>query len=210
MKDNKLKIKVTLTEDMLGTCSSNPELHEEFVASKSADADKMAEEMAALPSEEAFEKALTIFPRNAQKQVIMWDYQFRGFLKESLAALTDIGETPLTKWGIKRAVDRYVFVTPRQIVVTKDGNPFTGKLERLTRPLRATTLQGDRVALATSEVIPAGSEFTLQITLLGADKKGQKELDIDNVKDALNYGKFKGLLQWSNGGFGRFTWEEVK
>lgn len=213
MKTQKLKVRLTLTEQMLGTCSGNPELHENFIASKSADAAKIEEEMAALPSEAAFEKALTIYPRNGENQVILWDYQFRGFLKEAIGSLTELGDCPFSKWTFKRVVDRYVFVTPRKIVILdKAGKPFTGKLERFTRPLRATTMQGDRVALATSEVIPVESTMELEITLLGAETKSEKrkELTMDHVKEALNYGQFKGLLQWANGGFGRFTWEEVK
>ena len=37
----KLKVKVTFTEEVLGTASANPELHEEFIAAKSADKEKI-------------------------------------------------------------------------------------------------------------------------------------------------------------------------
>ena len=47
-----MKVKVTLIEEMLGTASANPEIHKEFIASKSADADKCEEEMKTLHADE--------------------------------------------------------------------------------------------------------------------------------------------------------------
>lgn len=36
-----MKIRIITTEEMLGTASANPEIHEEFIASKAPDAPKM-------------------------------------------------------------------------------------------------------------------------------------------------------------------------
>ena len=43
-----LKVKVTFTEEVLGTASANPEVHREFIASNAPDAPSMEEEVAAL------------------------------------------------------------------------------------------------------------------------------------------------------------------
>ena len=38
METYKLKVKLTFTEELLGTASANPELHSDFIASKAPDA----------------------------------------------------------------------------------------------------------------------------------------------------------------------------
>ena len=39
-----MNVAILFTEELLGTSSSNPELHSQFIASRSADAAKAAEE----------------------------------------------------------------------------------------------------------------------------------------------------------------------
>lgn len=78
-----LKVRLTFTEDMLGTASSNPEIHEEFIASKAPDAKSREEEVAAIGVEEAVEKAMTVFPKMADGSPFIWDYMIRGFFKEA-------------------------------------------------------------------------------------------------------------------------------
>ena len=198
-----MKIRVTLIEEMLGTASNNPAVHEEFVASHSKDAAKVVEELESLPAEDRMEKALTVFARDADGCAILWDYQFKGFLKDAIGLLlelsdkeTRVGKTKLSKFTFKRLVDNYVFVSPRRIrLVPVDGT--------CTRPLRATTMQGDRVALASSETVPAGTTFECEVTTLAPALA-------DLLVDCLNYGRLKGIGGWRNSGKGRFTWEEVK
>lgn len=43
-----LKVKITFIEEILGTASNNPEIHRTYIASKSADALKIEEEVAAV------------------------------------------------------------------------------------------------------------------------------------------------------------------
>lgn len=201
----KMKVKITLLDDMLGTTSANPDIHKEFIASRSADAKKMDEELAALPVEQLMEKAMTVFPRDADGTAILFDYQFKGFLKESIGALVELTDLPelrvnktkLSKFTYKRVVDNVLFVFPRMIRLS----PVSGTC---TRPLRAATMQGDRVALATSEVVPAGTTFEVEITSL-CDAAPFRKL----IVSALDYGALKGLGQWRNSGKGRFTWEEI-
>ena len=35
------------------------------------------------------------------------------------------------------------------------------------------------------------------------------EINKDVIKELLEYGKFKGLAQWRNGGYGRFKYEII-
>lgn len=199
-----MKIKITLTEDMLGTASANPDIHKEYIASKSADAKKSEEELKALHADALMEKSTTVFPRDADGTPILWDYQFKGFIKEAVGVLVDllvketrIGKTKLTKFTYKRIVDNFIFVSPRKLRLSEK----VGSL--CTRPLRADTMQGERVALASSETVPAGATFICEIRTLNP------QLD-DLVRKCLDYGALKGIGQWRNSGKGRFTWEEVE
>jgi len=203
-----MKVRLTLVEEMLGTSCSNPEVHEEFIASKSADKVKIKEELEALPAEVLIEKSLTIFPRDENGNPFLYDYQIRGFLKNFLGTKVEFGPLVLkvgkkdykfSKWTYKRLVDNYVFVKPRRI---KLNMPEGSEVSFCTRPLRAETMKGERVALATSEAVPAGTTFEFEIRCL------QPEL-YDLMPEALDYGEFNGLLQWRNSGKGTFTWEDL-
>lgn len=201
-----MKIKITLTEEMLGMSCANPDVHKEFIASRSADAEKMAEELEALPADALMEKGTTVFPRDADGVPFLWDYQIRGAFKEWFGIQLElmdkefkVGKSKLTKWTYKRIVDNYLFVNPRKVRLVLPAGDGVGLC---TRPLRAATLQGDRVALATSETVPAGTTMEFEVkTLLPV-------LD-DLVRTCLDYGTLKGLGQWRNSGKGRYVWEEV-
>ena len=62
-----MTVRLTLTEEMLGTASANPEIHSEYIASKAPDAMSMEEEVAAIGAAEVEKKAMTVFPRDAAK-----------------------------------------------------------------------------------------------------------------------------------------------
>ncbi len=198
-----MKIRVTLTEEMLGTACQNVDVHKEFIASKSADCAKMEEELSALPAEELMEKAVTVLPRDTDGQPIVWDYQVKGFLKEAIGVLTElsdkeikVGKSKLSKYTFKRMVDNYIFVSPRKLRLSTGVGPIC------TRPLRAETMKGERVSLASSETIPTGATFECEIETLAPALE-------DLIKNALNYGSKKGLGQWRNSGKGRFSWQEI-
>ena len=55
----KLKFRITFTDDLLGTCSGNADIHREFIASKAPDAQKIEDEVAALGVEGVEEKTMT-------------------------------------------------------------------------------------------------------------------------------------------------------
>lgn len=192
-----IRVRVTTTEEMLGTASANPEIHEEFIASKAPDAKSTEEEVAAVGAEEVFEKQMTVFPR-VDGRPIMWDYQWKGFMKDSCGVLRKVPGTESSKIkAYKKEIDGLIFVINRAIPIQ-----FEGKIGKCQRPLRASTAQGERIALASSESIPAGAvmEFTIRCLFDGHEKA---------VREWLDYGALRGVGQWRNSSKGRFYWEEL-
>ena len=192
------KFKVTFTEEVLGTASSNPDIHSEFIASKAPDAFSKEEEVAALGVDAVVEKGKTVFPRNAEGVPIFWNYQIRGFFKDTCGFLRSVPNTLSSKVkAYKKKVDGTIFVLEREIPIQ-----LNGEIGECQRPLRAQTMQGERVALANSETVPAGSSIEFTVCCLIDD-------DIKLVYEWLDYGKLHGLGQWRNSGKGTFAWEVV-
>lgn len=195
----KTKVRLTFTDEILGTSSGNPELHREFIASKAPDAQKMEDEVAALGVDAVEEKSMTVFPRLADGTPFLYDYQIRGFFKEICGAMKAISGTKSSKIKAhKKKIDNTIFVEPREIPLDLHGM----KMANCQRPLRASTAQGERIALANSEVCPEGTSCEFEVLCM---------VDEDAVMllEWLEYGKYKGIGQWRNSGKGRFTFEVI-
>lgn len=204
-KENKmkeLKIRLTLTDEMLGTTSGNPDIHKEYIASKAPDAKSMREEVEAIGVDAVEEKSMTVYPRLEDGTPFIWDYQIRGFFKDTCSALQrckgeDFSKESCGMKAFKKIIDGCIFVQPRKIPIE-----LSGKMGVCQRPLRGQTAQGERISLAASETVPEGSSMELTVVCLSdAHEKA--------VREWLDYGKWKGLLQWRNSGKGRFVWEEI-
>ena len=202
-----LKVRLTFTEPLLGTWPANQNVAREYIASKGPDAATIEDEVAALGADAAADKAMTVFPRNEAGQPILYDYQVKGFFKDSCGMLGRIGgkdekgkKKAVNESGkltaYKKIIDGLIFVEPRMIPIEVNG-----EIGECQRPLRAQTAQGERVSLANSEEIPAGSSIELDIVML--DEKAHKEA----VLEWLEYGRLRGIGQWRNSGKGRFTYE---
>lgn len=201
MPKKDLTVKLTLLEEMLGTSSSNPDIHREFIASKAADAASIEEEVAALGADKVEEKATTIFPKMDDGIPFVWDYQIKGFFKDACGMLTRIPGNYSNKLkAYKKVIDGLIFAKPRRIPI---DIPSGGTIGRCQRPLRAQTAQGERIALANSETVPEGSSITFTVSML--DDTHEKL-----VREWLDYLELRGLGQWRNSGKGRCKWEEVK
>lgn len=193
-----MRVRLTLLEEILGTASNNPEIHSEFIASKAPDAKSREEEIEAIGVDAEIEKGMTVFPRNAEGQPIMWDYQIKGFFKDACGMLRKVTDSKSSKIkAYKKEIDGLIFVQEREIPFQ-----FDGKIGNCQRPLRAQTAQGERVSLANSETIPAGTtlEFTIECLV---------DSDMNAVREWLDYGRLRGLGQWRNSGKGKFQWEEI-
>lgn len=193
-----LKVRLTFMEEILGTASADPEVHASFIASKAPDAPTREQEVAAIGVEEVVEKSMTVFPRDENGKPFLYDYQIKGFMKNACGCLRNVSGSESSKIkAYKKEIDGLIFVKERKI-------PFTNydHIGNCQRPLRASTAQGERVALANSESIPAGAqvEFTIQCLHDGHLKV---------VREWLDYGELNGIGQWHNSGKGRFQLEDI-
>lgn len=195
-----LKVKLTFFEEVLGTTPNNKSIHDEYIASKAPDAASREEEIAAHGVDEVVEKSMTVFPKLEDGTPFVYDYQIRGFFKDSCSALRRVTSTKSAKLkAFKKEIDGLIFVNERKIPFEN----YEGGTGECQRPLRASTPQGERISLAHSETVPAGSYIVFTIKTLKDDLIGV-------IKEWLDYGELRGLGQWRNSGKGRFTWEVLE
>lgn len=194
-----IKARLTFVEPILGTSPSNEDVYRDFIGSKAPDAATVEDEVEALGVDEVVEKGMTIFPKMEDGTPFLWDYQIKGFFKDSCGGLRKVKDTESAKIkAYKREIDKLIFPQPRRIPLK-----FDGEIGLCQRPLRGQTAQGERIALAISEEIPAGATCELSIVCLHDDHAKV-------IREWLDYGIFSGIGQWRNSGRGRFEWEEIK
>lgn len=196
----KITVKVTLLEECLGMSPSNEEIYSKFIASKSPDASTREEEVAALGADEVERNEMTVFPRTEDDVPFVYDYQMKGFFKDSCSALKRCPGESFAKHSnkmkaYKKIIDGCIFIDERKI-------PFdvAGDMGVCQRSLRTSSAQGERTALASSETVPAGSTLTFTIDC----RSNQYEAAI---LEWMDYGFYRGLGQWRNSGKGRFKYE---
>lgn len=199
-----MKVRIKFTDTILGTKPADPEIHSRFVASKAPDAKTIAQELAAHEAsiEDVEERTKTIFHKMEDGTPFIEAYQVKGFFKEAARTLKKVPGTLTSKTtAYLKKVDNFIFVSPDNLALWM---PIDLDLTATDcqRPLRASTPQGERVALAHSEEAPAGTtiEFTVKCLI---------DSDLDLVREWLDYGALKGMGQWRNSGRGRFVWEEI-
>lgn len=194
----KKNVRLTFTEEVLGTSPNNPDIYREYIASKSPDAKTIEDEVASVGVDEVHEKGITVFPRLEDGTPYIYDYQIKGFFKDSCGALWRVKATKSSKLkAYKKVIDGNVFIEQRKIPYQI---PAGVESPHCIRPLRAQTPQGERVALAESETIPAGS--SIEFTIMTFDDGLWP-----TINEWLQYGRYRGIGQWRNSGKGRFEYE---
>ena len=201
-----MRARIKFIEPVLGTLAGDPEIAKEFILSKHPDG-LSEDEVKALTSDEALQKACTVFPRTEDGEPFIWDYQWKGFFKEAFLAFwmsdtykqDDLKKVRLTKYMLKKTVDLLIHVKPRMAILDLHG----GEATWCERPLRGETMRGERISLARSEELPEGTTCEIEISTMNQNL-------LPYIKDALDFGELKGTLQWRNSGKGRFTWQEIK
>ena len=189
-------IEATLLEEMLGTAPNNKEIYSDYIASKAPDGINTEDEIAAIGIDEYEEKQMTVFPRTADEQPAIFGYLIKGLFKNACSALRNAKKShsaDLTSY--KKKIDGLIFIKERMLPIQL---PDGGEISICQRPLRASTAQGERVALASSESVPKGSKIVFTIVTY------DDSMD-DLISEWLNYGKFNGLGQWHNSGKGRIS-----
>lgn len=198
IETKELKVRLTFTEPILGTSAANEEIYRDYIGSKAPDAASVEDEVAALGADAVVEKGMTIFPRLEDGTPFLYDYQIKGFFKDTCGGLRKVTGSESSKIkAFKKEIDKLIFPEPRCIPIR-----FNGEIGVCQRPLRAQTMQGERISLAISEEIPAGATVEFSILMMAEHEKA--------VREWLDYGRFSGIGQWRNSGKGRFTWEEIQ
>lgn len=76
-----IKVKLTFTEPVLGTCPGDPDIYTTFIASKSPDANTLEDEVAAIGVDGVVEKGKTIFPKLDDERRFSTTIRSRGSLR---------------------------------------------------------------------------------------------------------------------------------
>lgn len=203
------RVRITIIDEMLGTNPNNKKIHEDFISSKAPDAESREEELEHLPKEEMISKEMTVFYRNPEDGTPeMACYHMYGFFKSACGFLRQVPDTKSKKLtAYKKKIDGLIRVYPD--AKDKAGRfvplhlPEGSEIGNCQRPLRAQTMQGERVALANSETVPVGTWFEVDIMTLDPSYW-------DLIEEWLDYGELNGLGQWRNSGKGAFVWEYVE
>lgn len=193
----------TFTEEMLATKPNDEEVHKTFIAGKERELhdDELTAEEKTLAELDQLEKGKTIYHRDDDGCPIIWNYQVKGFLKEAFSAISRDKDSACSKVkAFRKIIANCIFVEPRKI---KLELPEGGKLGECERPLRAQTMQGERVALACSETVPAGTKmhFSVKVRAPGLDKA---------LEECWEYASDLFMGAWRGSGKGTAIIEEVK
>jgi hypothetical protein len=187
------RVTLTFTEPMLGTAPQDKEIYSNYILETNANGDNTTDELETVRDE----KGRTGFHKLDDGTPIIYDYMIKGFFKDVCGMLSRVGGSNSKKLkAYKKIIDGLVFVFPRRIKLNASG-PIT----ILERPLRAQTAQGERVALAASEMVPEGTTCTFTIDVLEDDVVSEELL-----REWLNYAKYRGFGQWRNGSYGRASY----
>jgi hypothetical protein len=181
---------IKLETNMLGTVALARDIWEKYIKSKQPEPMPGGDPEVAENIEEAMERGKTGFFKDENGLFIL-EYMIKGFLKDSGNTLKDI----LGIKALKSKIDNFVFIVPRQI--------YFGKMEpdgEFERPIRVMTPIGQRVSIARSDYVNAGTSLKFSITLLK-----HKEITWNTIDTILANGQYMGLGQFRNGGFGRFS-----
>lgn len=197
-----LKVTLEFLEPILGSSPADSDIYRTYIGSKAPDAKTIEDEVQDLGVEEVADSKMTIFQKKDGKPILR-AYQIRGFFKGTCGFLRKIKTEECAKESAKisaykKLIDGCIFVEPSVIPIEM----HSGNLGICSRPLRASTPQGERVALASSEEAPVGSTITFVVIC-----PDQYEAA---VREWLDYGLYSGMGQWMNSGKGRFEVRSIE
>jgi len=200
---DKYKIEVTFTEQVLGAIPKDKDTYMRYVIGRAKkEGVELTEEQIkqeANTVEEMEETGWTGF-HTKDGEPFEYDYVWLGFFKDACGMLRRGDDTLSAKIrAYKKNIDGLVFIKPRQIFYEMPDGTEMGIIER---PLRASTPQGERVALARSDTLPVGTKMSFEVWIIP-----NSDVDEEVLREWLDYGALRGLRQWRNAGYGTFTYE---
>lgn len=86
-----MKVRITLTEEALGSAPSNEDLLATYIASKAPTSELSAEEIDNIKAQNA-EDRITVFYKAADGTPFQYNYQIKGMFKDSCQALAKAGK----------------------------------------------------------------------------------------------------------------------
>ncbi len=192
---NEWKVRIEFTTELLGTAPLDKEIYTKYIeakAIKAGIATDTSDEVETIKEME--EKGITGFRRVGDAPMLP-DYMIKGFFKAACAAMREEPKTHSSYLkAYKSKIDKLVFIEPRFIVIQ---NP--GEITLFQRPLRGQTAQGERIALACSEMIQPGAFIEFTVKTFGT------AIDEETLREWLDYGQYSGIGQFRNGAYGRFV-----
>lgn len=212
---NRYHVKLTFTEPLLGSVPLNKEIYRDWLATRAPTPEQGESEIETVPDVESLEQGTKGFHRFPDGTPMIRGHVIKGFCKSACGILRRDKDT--LSAGIrayKKIIDGAVWTRPKMIpIMLSDGGyslwpvsdgPKELGLKLLQRPLRCQTAQGERVALACSEIIPVGSAIEFDLLIVGGIV-GEEVLH-----EWLNYGQLRGLGEWRSSGMGEFEYQMTR
>ena len=211
------RVRLTLTEAMLGTVPKNKAVYAAHIVTKAKEIAKHMEEneddyVGSLAAEEVEtveeveEKGWTGFHRD-EEGIFIFNYMVKGFIKAAteVAMVSQLIVPKIVAY--KKWIDLLLFIEPRKLRWTDgNGTVITEPDGCLERPLRTMSPKGPRVTVTRSDLVNAGRCVEFDLIML----QNSKGVEWDNMKHALYYGKYVGLGQWrGSGGFGKVDYDLI-
>jgi hypothetical protein len=179
---------ITFTEPLLGTVAKGEKPF--ATACEAQGVTPETDELETVPPIE--DKPATGFHQYEGNPCLM-NYMIKGLFKDTTGFLRKVrGTHSAHLQAYKKLIDGLIFVYPRYIPIQVEGEMGT-----LERPIRAQTPRGERVAIARSDFVPAGSRIEFELKVLDV-------ITEETLREWLDYGADHGLGQWRNGGYGVF------
>ena len=207
------QVHLTFTEPLLGSAPLDRKTYETYILPKmplsppdEAD-ERAAEELDTIAHSNGNgmdSKGITGFHRTEDGKPFLYSYVIQGYFKDACGMLRRIpGKESAALKAYKTIIDGMVFPMgllknePRKIVLNPPD--ADGEIVIFARSLRAETAQGPRVAIATSERMPAGTTCEFTIDSLGVVTESL-------LREWFDYGIRRGIGCWRNGSWGRFKY----
>lgn len=220
MAGGSLDVRLTFDQHMLGSLPDQKTILEQFIGKNIPEEGevkkvKLEEELDAIPDEGS---KITVFPRDKEGNLCLYDYQIKGAIKNAFGIFTETqdiklgGKAKISKWTHKRFGDCFIRVSPRFIKLNIPKDAYAPDLiapdaenstYRCARPIKKDSFKGGQVALVCSEAVPEGTTCEFRIEYLHPGLK-------DVLIGALHYFRFMGIGQWRGSGKGSVEKFEIK